>query len=137
MNGTKPTNIVTREFRGARLYLQSNNRAARYWSWTADKAKAMRLFMNDALDSSERAAREWGAKCAVIDAQGNLAASDAQAGQPLIIGTRKITELGTNDYAVGCATCGFASSKALTMAHAVRIATRDSKKSCKACGAQS
>jgi hypothetical protein len=79
MIGKKPTNshIVTREFRGSRLYLHTMNRGARYWRWTDDQRTALRMDHATALDASESASREFGARCAVIDAAGALSKRDA------------------------------------------------------------
>ena len=75
MSGTqpsKPSNIIAREFRGARLYLKSVH-AGRGMRWLADKTKAAKFLMPEALTICERASREWGIQCAVLDSAGNLA----------------------------------------------------------------
>ena len=75
MSGTqpsKPSNIIAREFRGARLYLKSVH-AGRGMRWLADKTKAAKFLMPEALTICERASREWGTQCAVLDSAGNLA----------------------------------------------------------------
>lgn len=72
----KPANVVSRTLRNARLYLTSThtNHGMR---WHADAAQAMRLEMPDALALCERASKEWGVSCAVLDAQGNLATRES------------------------------------------------------------
>ena len=79
MSGTKPPlsasramHIIVREFRGSRLYLASVA-AHKGMHWTDDKAKSLKLTAEEALQISERASREWGAACAVLDSEGNLA----------------------------------------------------------------
>ena len=69
---TKPSNIIAREFRGARLYLHSVH-AGRGMRWLADKTKAAKFLMPEALTICDRASREWGTQCAVLDTAGNLA----------------------------------------------------------------
>ena len=75
MSGTKPSkpsNIIAREFRGVRLYLHSVH-AGRGMHWLADKTKAAKFLMPEALTICDRASREWGTQCAVLDSAGNLA----------------------------------------------------------------
>ena len=75
MSGTqpsKPSNIIAREFRGVRLYLKSVH-AGRGMRWLADKTKAAKFLMPEALTICERASGEWGTQCAVLDNAGNLA----------------------------------------------------------------
>lgn len=76
MSGTKPINVpvafIVRDFRGARLFLESVHRGNGF-RWVADRSRACALEPSDALALCERASREYGAKCAVIDAQGNMA----------------------------------------------------------------
>ena len=79
MSGTKPvkpSNIIARDFRGARLYLESLH-SSNGMCWTNNQRSAMRLDMGAALQVCERASREWGTKCAVLDSAGNLAQHDA------------------------------------------------------------
>jgi hypothetical protein len=71
MSGTKPTNIIARDFRGSRLYLQSIHHG-KGMRWHADIKQAMSFEMTEALTVCDRASRDWGAKCAVLDAQDNL-----------------------------------------------------------------
>ena len=75
MSGTKPvkpSNIIARDFRGSRLYLESLH-SSNGMRWTSNQRSAMRLDMDAALQVCERASREWGTKCAVLDSAGNLA----------------------------------------------------------------
>ena len=69
MSGTqpsKPSNIIAREFRGARLYLHSVH-AGRGMRWLADKTKAAKFLMPEALTICDRASRKWGTQCAVLE----------------------------------------------------------------------
>ena len=77
--------IVTRDFRGIRLYLQDFARSTSAWRWVSDQRKAQRMTLAAALDASERASREWGAHCAVMDAQGTLAQSAVQEGMRMLL----------------------------------------------------
>lgn len=79
MIGTKPKDVlIVRDFRGTRLFLASLhiNQGMR---WTVDKAVAQRFQPDEALAVSERASREWGTKCAVIDATGTMLRKAAPA----------------------------------------------------------
>ena len=74
MSGTKPSkpsNAIAREFRGVRLYLASVH-PGRGMRWLANKTKAAKFLMPEALAICARASREWGTQCAVLDSHGNL-----------------------------------------------------------------
>jgi hypothetical protein len=73
------THIVARDFRGQRLYLQDFARASSTWRWTNDRNKSQRLSLPAAMQASERASREWGAKCATLDVSGTVAKTSSQA----------------------------------------------------------
>lgn len=73
MSGTKPTSIVVRTFRGQHLYLVKRDRRMASWAWSNDRAKALRMTVEAALDATVRAQREWSADCAVQDATGTMA----------------------------------------------------------------
>lgn len=64
--GRKPALFVVRDFRGSRLYLQSQH-AGNGMRWTTDAAKALALSTDDAMSAADRASREWGARCACVD----------------------------------------------------------------------
>ena len=65
--------VISRSFRGVTLYLRTFIRATSGWRWTADRADALRFETHaEAFRLAERAAREWGAQCAVIDANAAL-----------------------------------------------------------------
>ena len=68
MSGTKPiTHNVVRGFRGQLLYLVSLH-ANHGFRWVADRKQALALSTpEDALKIAERASREYGAKCTVVD----------------------------------------------------------------------
>ena len=97
-NGTKPTTIVVRAFRGQQLYLRSVH-TGNGMHWTNDQARALKLDMDAALAVSERASREWGTQCAVEDSTGTLARdanSDAAANALSIF--RQLTVNGRVDH---------------------------------------
>lgn len=86
MIGTKPqpaerAHLVVREFRGQRLYLQDFARTNSTYRWTANVSKAQRMSLPTAIDASDRASREFGARCSTIDAQGNMAQTQDQAAE--------------------------------------------------------
>lgn len=75
MSGTKPSvlYIIARDFRGSRLYLAEKHGGNGFrWVDEASKATALRLGLDSAMDAVERASREYGAACAVLDEKGNL-----------------------------------------------------------------
>jgi hypothetical protein len=74
----KPSNVVVRDFRGTRIYLESLH-ASKGMLWHTDQSRAMRFEHSDALRVCEKASREWGTKCAVLDMTGTL----AQPAKPL------------------------------------------------------
>ena len=64
--------VISRSFRGATLYLTAHS-GRTLFTWSADKSKAEPFeTAAAALAVADRAAREYGADCAVIDAPGNL-----------------------------------------------------------------
>jgi len=66
--------VISRGFRGATLYLVTMSRATKYWHWSADRTAALRFETHAAaLAAADRAAREYGAACAVVDPAGNIA----------------------------------------------------------------
>lgn len=73
---TQPTldtaHIVVRSFRSQTLVLVQQARAARYYHWSADRTKALRLSHAEALGAADAASREYGAECAVLAADGTV-----------------------------------------------------------------
>ena len=140
MSGKPPiTNlhIVTRDFRGSRLYLQTRHRGARYWRWTDDERTALPLDQAAALDASETASREYGAKCAVLNANGTFSKRAGQdSHRTLTVGTRAVVRFAHNHYVVVCATCGAGGNRRFhDQDMAGKVAVRDSARGCAACGA--
>ena len=74
----KPSNGIAIDFRGTRIYLESlhENKGMR---WHTDQSRAMRFEHGDALRICEKASREWGTKCRVLD----MAGAAAQPAKPL------------------------------------------------------
>jgi hypothetical protein len=72
MLGTKPTVLIVRDFRGSRLFLAEVTHGKGF-RWISDSHKAMKFSAEEALAICERASREWGTQCAVLDTEGNLA----------------------------------------------------------------
>lgn len=80
-NGKKPvlaTFNVVRDFRGARLYLQGMFQGNGY-RWIADQSRAQVFALDAAMQAVERASRDWGTACAVLDTNGQLAQTAAAA----------------------------------------------------------
>lgn len=82
MNGTQPTiaqrlntndgsHIIVRAFRGQQLVLVDYDGHSGF-RWTADRDKAAKYPHSIALRIADKAAREYGAKCATLAADGTL-----------------------------------------------------------------
>jgi len=73
MIGTKPTMIIVRQFRGVQLFLSNVTRAPKGFTWTNNRKQAQRYDAAEALALAYEASRDYGAECATLDVQGNLA----------------------------------------------------------------
>ncbi len=100
----KPANIIAREFRGSRLYLESLH-SSNGMRWTNNQRSAMRLEMGAALQVCEHASREWGTTCAVLDSAGNLA-QRVPTSKPNCAGSLKWPAYSQSTCVFFCKDCG-------------------------------
>jgi hypothetical protein len=68
-----PTMIIVRQFRGVQLFLSNVTRAPKDFTWTNNRKQAQRYDAAEALALAYEASRDYGAECATLDVQGNLA----------------------------------------------------------------
>lgn len=78
--GPTDLHIIVRGFRGAQLVLVSYSRTNNTFAWAnaiGNHHKALKLPAGEALKIADRAAREYGAKCATLSADGTLVEPEA------------------------------------------------------------
>lgn len=86
MNGKAPTTstvIIVRTFRGHDLCLASYDPHGGF-HWTRDRDAALRLDRASALTIADKAAREYGAACATLAADGTMAQPKSAVKAPVV-----------------------------------------------------